>query len=247
MGYLNNTFDTYDPSFDTYDPEFNRFDGDDELDSYRGTKSAKMNGSIDLTITSNIDEDVNISLFAPLFQDAELVRTPATGENTYQPTVLTGTQFQTGAVVATVGQPRVVYYDKLGRLVYERYNADGINRFCVISCQQLGFKSLMKSLESTPFTIGRARMTFTTDKQIDSQVVMYKRTFLGGYSLNPVAPRSSFNPMQQQGLIVDVPFGNQEFNGESGIFYTVKFVAGVTSNVTQINANITMYKKSGKL
>jgi len=231
--------DTYDPMLDTFDPEYNNYDGQ---------RRKGASGSIDITISNDIAEAVNIQLFAPLFNDAEFKRAPVTGEATYSPAELTLAQrFDPTAQVSTSTQTKVVYFDNIGNLVYEMYTGVGTFKRCTISCRQIPFKSLLKSTESTPFSVSRARMSFVTDAQISNNLNFFTKTFLGGTIQNPVNPRTYFNPMQNQGLTVDVQLQGAQLYGEKGIWYTLNPPVSSVTNKVDMNLTIAKFEKTGKL
>lgn len=77
----------------------------------------------------------------------------------------------------------------------------------IIACSTNPYSAFFEASSIIPFNVAFVRMTFTTDAQIDNEMVWFQKTFAGALSQNKVSPRSYFKPNQFQSLIVDVTAG----------------------------------------
>jgi hypothetical protein len=75
---------------------------------------------------------------------------------------------------------------------------------------------LVKGSALLNFKVGKLRYSYTSDSQLDQEIVIFQRTIFGAYKENRISPRSYFDPNQQQSKVVDIPisFG---INAEVGI------------------------------
>lgn len=99
-----------------------------------------------------------------------------------------------------------VGFDDLGNVLIKGAHAvpDGSG---VIACSTNPYRAFYEASSIIPFSVSFIRMTFTSDEQIDNELIWFQKTFAGAYSENRVSPRAYFDPQQFQDLIVDVKAG----------------------------------------
>lgn len=128
------------------------------------------------------------------------------------------------AVTQATGLPITadrVYWNESGSLVIE--SAAGTQ--CVISGTTVPYRTLFEGSASIDFTVESLRFSFTTEPQLDEELVAFEKTIFGKYSENRVAPRVFFDPNQQQSKVVDMPI-TAKINGENGL--EMNILAGET-------------------
>jgi len=114
---------------------------------------------------------------------------------TYEGLALSASQFD-----GTVG------FDQVGNVQIKGHHAvpDGSG---VIACSTSPYRAFFEASSIIPFSVSMIRMTFTSDAQIDNEMIWFQKTFAGARTENRVSPRSYFKPNQFQSLIVDVVAG----------------------------------------
>ena len=80
-----------------------------------------------------------------------------------------------------------------------------------------------------PFRVVRLRYAYTSDNQLDQEIIVYKQTIFGKYSENRISPRSYFDPNQYQSKVVDIPI-SFSIDAETGINLSLLASEVVTFN-----------------
>jgi hypothetical protein len=104
------------------------------------------------------------------------------------------------------------YFDQTGSLFIKK-DAD---EYVKIEGLTVPYSTLVKGAAIMPFQVKRLRYSYTSESQLDQEIVIFKRTIFGKYTENRISPRSYFDPNQQQSKVVDIPieFG---IDAETGI------------------------------
>lgn len=244
-------FDNFNGAADEFDPEIegSHFDPD-YYQKPKGNKPAPMQAQkqeayFDLTLSNTTASAKGLELFNFLRSFTKKRRTDLTGIAApffYIPaTSIEGMSLQSGGGDGTVG------FDQNGDLVIlggtavaavaPADGAKGADGVVKVACNQFPYQGLFESSATVPFRITRIRATFTTAAQIDRELTLVRRSFLGGITQNSINPRTWFKPEQFQSLIVDIPV-NWNIDAESGIEYVLE--AGET---VKWNVIIEQYKK----
>jgi len=257
------SFDSYDD--DNYDPEINDYDPDNATgmqvvrprpagsivkSSPRRTISGKPapTAQFDITITNNQSTTCAIELFNAQNSISEFTNNttnsglvPALSARGINVRNSAGTGMESLLVYGIgfdnatgTGTLISAYWDEFGDLIYTDVAGDT----CVISCKQIPYRSLFKYSERGSFRIDRMRMKFTTSNQINQDLTITQKTFLGLTKSNIVSPSSYFSPQQYQSLILDIPVPIS-IDAERGI--QTRIVSGET---LLINMFVSNYSRS---
>ena len=135
-------------------------------------------------------------------------------------------------ITLTEGTPNTIiiatraYWESDGDLVIGRSSGNG----SLIQGTTVPYNTLCKGIAaSLPFNVVKLRYSYTSDSQLDQEIIIFKRTIFGKYTENRISPRSYFDPNQQQSKVVDIPvsFG---IDCETGIQTTLLASEVVTFN-----------------
>lgn len=135
-------------------------------------------------------------------------------------------------ITLTEGTPNTIilatraYFEQDGDLVIGKSSGNG----SLIQGTTVPYVTLCKGIAAgLPFNVTKLRYSYTSDSQLDQEIVIFKRTIFGAYSENRISPRSYFDPNQQQSKVVDIPisFG---IDAETGIQTTLLASEVVTFN-----------------
>lgn len=121
-------------------------------------------------------------------------------------------------ITLTEGTPNTIitntrtYFNQSGSLLINEGSSDGVT----IEGTTVPYLTLVKGSAFLNFKVGKLRYSYTSDSQLDQEIVIFQRTIFGAYKENRISPRSYFDPNQQQSKVVDIPisFG---INAEVGI------------------------------
>lgn len=185
----------YDPS--SWDPS--NFDG--------GQPSPNL-AQVTISITNNIAATQTIELFNFLRSISKIYAAAVTTSNPIQ-------AYENIAVNTGTGLPITadkVYFNEAGSLIIE--SAAGTK--CTISCNTVPYRTLFEGSAFLPFNVAKFRYSFTTDPQLDKEIVIFERTIFGKYSENRLSPRTYLDPNQMQSKVVDIPV-SFNVSGEVGV------------------------------
>lgn len=106
---------------------------------------------------------------------------------------------------------------KTGDIVFV-YEYDGqANLYCVVSCQQVAYSSLLDAIESDRFNISGIRLSSPRPElAFQPNIELTTQTLFGQKSNSPVSPIAFLRPEQFQKGTVDIPL-TCEINKEFGI------------------------------
>ena len=79
------------------------------------------------------------------------------------------------------------------------------------------------------FRVAKLRYAYTSDSQLDQDIVVFRRTIFGKYEENRITPRTYFDPNQQQSKVVDIPI-TFDVDAEVGLKTTLLASEIVTFN-----------------
>jgi len=104
------------------------------------------------------------------------------------------------------------YFDQSGNLQIGEGSGDSVT----VQGTTVPYLTLVKGSALLNFRVAKLRYSYTSDSQLDQEIVIFQETIFGAYKENRISPRSYFDPNQQQSKVVDIPisFG---INGEVGI------------------------------
>lgn len=104
------------------------------------------------------------------------------------------------------------FFNQAGSLLINESSTAGV----LIEGTTVPYLTLVKGSALLNFKVGKLRYSYTSDSQLDQEIVIFQRTIFGAYKENRISPRSYFDPNQQQSKVVDIPisFG---INAEVGI------------------------------
>lgn len=211
MGVFN--FNNYDPS--GYDPS-SLFDGNSPTGS--GNNLAQV--SIKVTNTSSSTTNT-ISLFNYLRPLNEIVNANIT---TSVPGIFPNITLTEGTPNTIITATRT-YYDQVGTLYMNEGASDGVT----VQGVTVPYSTLVKGSAIMPFRVVRLRYAYTSDNQLDQEIIVYKQTIFGKYSENRISPRSYFDPNQYQSKVVDIPI-SFSIDAETGINLSLLASEVVTFN-----------------
>jgi len=110
-------------------------------------------------------------------------------------------------ITLTEGTPNTIitntrtYFDASGNLLINEGASDGI----LVQGTTVPYLTLVKGSSILPFKVAKLRYAFTSDSQLDQEIVVFQETIFGAYKENRISPRSYFDPNQQQSKVVDIP------------------------------------------
>lgn len=121
-------------------------------------------------------------------------------------------------ITLTEGTPNTIitntrtFFNAAGDLLINEGTSDGVT----VQGTTVPYLTLVKGSALLNFKVGKLRYSYTSDSQLDQEIVIFQRTIFGAYKENRISPRSYFDPNQQQSKVVDIPisFG---INAEVGI------------------------------
>jgi hypothetical protein len=104
------------------------------------------------------------------------------------------------------------FFNQAGSLLINESSTAGV----LIEGTTVPYLTLVKGSALLNFKVGKLRYSYTSDSQLDQEIIIFQRTIFGAYKENRISPRSYFDPNQQQSKVVDIPisFG---INAEVGI------------------------------
>lgn len=92
---------------------------------------------------------------------------------------------------------------------------------CTISCNEIPYQVLLKTLCFFRIKIESIKMAFTNDPQLDNALYFTEKTFLGKRTENNMIPRQYLKDAQFQSKQVTIPTNGLIIDGERGIYTTV--------------------------
>lgn len=110
-------------------------------------------------------------------------------------------------ITLTDGTPNTIitatrtYFNQNGDLLINEASNDGI----LVQGTTVPYRTLVKGSAVLPFKVQKIRYAYTSDSQLDEEIVIFTRTIFGAYKENRISPRSYFDPNQQQSKVVDIP------------------------------------------
>lgn len=110
-------------------------------------------------------------------------------------------------ILLTEGAPNTIitasrtYFDQSGNLVIGDAAGDSVT----VQGTTVPYRTLVKGSALLPFKVQKIRYAYTSDSQLDQEIVIFTRTIFGAYKENRISPRSYFDPNQQQSKVVDIP------------------------------------------
>jgi hypothetical protein len=148
--------------------------------------------------------------------------------------------FGYAAILVAPGVPNkdAVYWSSTGDLVYN-YN-NGNSDTLVVSCKEIPYRSLFIYMGQYSMHVGRMRITYGQVAQVEQDLTLTYKNFLGRKSQNPISPSQFKTPTQFQNLIVDVPTPFS-INSERGIQSTL---LGGSTTVSYMNITFFIDKYS---
>ena len=135
-------------------------------------------------------------------------------------------------ITLTEGTPNTIitntrtYFDQSGSLLINEGASDGVT----VEGTTVPYLTLVKGSAFLNFKVAKLRYSYTSDNQLDQEIVIFQRSIFGAYKENRISPRSYFDPNQQQSKVVDIPisFG---INVEGGISIALLASEVVTLNM----------------
>lgn len=246
-------FDNFDGDMLTFDPEtvmgYDDEDGYDVDDSYdladgyskpkaaRRQKAMSALSQVDIVLDNTaISATTTIELFNYLRSNTT-IRNTSYNASTFEPYVYDKTFLRaTPASGQLLSDAQLIYWRSDGSLVYNTTTGAAAVAgavACIISCTQVPYRVIHEATRNNALYISKFRLSVKTAPQIDQSFNYFKNSFIGGVTINNIAPRSEFKPNQFQSLIVDVPM-NIVIDAERGLSYTL---------VSQEKVTITMFFK----
>lgn len=135
-------------------------------------------------------------------------------------------------ITLTEGTPNTIilatraYFEQDGDLVIGKSSGNG----SLIQGTTVPYVTLCKGIAAgLPFNVAKLRYSYTSDSQLDQEIIIFKRTIFGKYTENRISPRSYFDPNQQQSKVVDIPI-SFAVDAETGIQTTLLASEVVTFN-----------------
>lgn len=110
-------------------------------------------------------------------------------------------------ITLTEGTPNTIitatrtYFNQNGDLVIGEGSGDSVT----VTGTTVPYRTLVKGSAVLPFKVQKIRYAYTSDSQLDEEIVIFTRTIFGAYKENRISPRSYFDPNQQQSKVVDIP------------------------------------------
>ena len=184
-------------NYQPFDPS--NFDG--------GQPSPDM-AQVSIKIVNGTASTQNIELFNYLRSIAKIYNAAVTTSNPVQ-------AYENIAVNTGTGLPITadkVYFKENGDLVIEL--AGGTKT--TVSCGTVPYRTLFEGSAQLPFQVAKFRYSFTSEPQLDEEIVLFKKTIFGKYTENRVSPRTYLDPNQYQSKVVDIPI-SFDVNAETGI------------------------------
>jgi len=136
-------------------------------------------------------------------------------------------------ITLTEGAPNTIitstriYFDQNGTLQMGRAAGSGAK----IEGTTVPYLTLCKGiLAGLAFNVGKLRYAYTSDSQLDQDIIVSRRTIFGKYTENRFTPRSFFDPNQYQSKTVDIPI-NLPVDQETAIVTTLLPSEVVTFNL----------------
>jgi hypothetical protein len=114
-------------------------------------------------------------------------------------------------ITLTEGTPNTIitatrtFFNQSGNLLIN----EASDRAVTVEGTTVPYLTLVKGSAILPFKVSKLRYAFTSDSQLDQEIIIFTRTIFGAYKENRISPRSYFDPNQQQSKVVDIPI---EFN-----------------------------------
>jgi len=114
-------------------------------------------------------------------------------------------------ITLTEGTPNTIitatrtFFNASGNLLIN----EASDRAVTVEGTTVPYLTLVKGSAILPFKVAKLRYAFTSDSQLDQEIIIFTRTIFGAYKENRISPRSYFDPNQQQSKVVDIPI---EFN-----------------------------------
>lgn len=122
-----------------------------------------------------------------------------------------------GIEISTTDLPSTSYidvFDPTNTTVVGRANVREVNQVnslinattaVVVSCQEVPYQRLLKSLTSMVFVIRRTRMTTTNPVNYSNSISFEEFSDFGSSNVNSLSPQSYKSPIQFQTEVVDIP------------------------------------------
>jgi hypothetical protein len=183
-------FDNYDPSM--YDPSM-----------YNGPTGSGQNlAQVGIKCTnSSASTSETVQLFNYLRLISEISDSSVT---TSVPGIFPNITLTEGTPNTIITATRT-FFNASGNLLIN----EASDRAVTVEGTTVPYLTLVKGSAILPFKVSKLRYAFTSDSQLDQEIIIFTRTIFGAYKENRISPRSYFDPNQQQSKVVDIPI---EFN-----------------------------------
>jgi hypothetical protein len=93
------------------------------------------------------------------------------------------------------------YFDENGNLNINEGSSDAVT----VQGTTIPYSALFEGSATLPFRVTKLRYAYTSESQLDQEIIIFSRTLFGAYNENRISPRSYFDPNQQQSKVVDIP------------------------------------------
>jgi hypothetical protein len=195
-------------NFDNYDPS-SKYDPSSLFNGSSPTGNGNNLAQVSVKATNAYSSGANkVQLFNYLRSIDEIVDASLT---TSVPGIFPNITLTEGTPNTIITATRT-YFDQTGDL----YIKESATDYIVVNGTTVPYKTLTKGSAIMPFQVKRLRYSYTSDSQLDEEIVIFKRTIFGKYTENRVSPRSYFDPNQMQSKVVDIPI-EFSIDAETGI------------------------------
>jgi hypothetical protein len=207
-------------AFDSYEgEEENYYDSYEEEDNYNTKGGKRPNGPVSRwTSTSSYFtlKVVNGIAGAQTVEFFNSLNTIATVTNSE---IFSGFSPFTAVNRSAATLNSVIYFDASGNLIIQ----SAAGTLLTISCNEISYRTLVENLKFYQIRVKQMKMTITNDPQLDNQVNVTEKTFMGKNVRNSFIPRAYFKDAQFQSKQVTIPFGTDPLiiNGEKSLYLTV--------------------------
>lgn len=204
-------------AFDSYEGEEEKYDDsyEEEEDNYN-TKGSKRPSRWTSTSSYFTLKVVNGIAGA---QTVEFFNSLNTIANVTNSEIFSGFSPFTAVNRSAANLNSVIYFDASGNLIIQ----SAAGTLLTISCNEIAYRTLVENLKFYQIRVKQIKMTITNDPQLDNQVNVTEKTFMGKNVRNSFIPRAYFKDAQFQSKQVTIPFGTEPLiiNGEKSLYLTV--------------------------
>jgi hypothetical protein len=221
---------------------------------YQNTRTGyieKMTAQIDIKIENNIKEnfvngfdnkDVKIELFNP-FRSIAFAANRGLSLKTPVDAFDISLMESDGCGILSNLLNDKIFFDKEGNLIFTSRSYDNGNGFLKISCRQIPYVALIRSIGIQPFYIEKIRLSVLSVSQTAQNFVHVYDSFLGSKHRNNISPLTYLAPSQYQNKIVDIPL-SLKIDGERGLEYTMNgFENNNVNEIVTLSIFISRYYK----